>query len=54
VTGHVSKGDMLVSAGNGYAKSTILPPKIGTVIGKSIENKWTDGEGVVEVMVGRL
>jgi hypothetical protein len=54
VTGHVSKGDMLVSAGNGYAKSTILPPKIGTVIGKSIENKWTDGEGVVEVMVGRM
>jgi len=54
VTGHVSKGDMLVSAGNGLAKSSILTPKIGTVIGKAIENKWTDGEGVVEVMVGRL
>lgn len=54
VTGHVSKGDMLVSAGNGLAKSAILTPKIGTVIGKAIENKWTDGEGVVEVMVGRM
>jgi len=54
VTGHVSKGDMLISAGNGLAKASILQPKIGTVIGKAIQNKWTDGEGVVEVLVGRM
>ena len=53
-TGYVSKGDMLVSAGNGLAKATVLTPKIGTVIGKAITNKWSDGEGVVEVLVGRM
>jgi hypothetical protein len=54
VIGYVSKGDMLVSAGNGLAKSNILTPKIGSVIGKAIQNKWTEGEGVVEVLVGRI
>ena len=53
VVGHINKGDMLVSAGNGFAKS-IATPKLGTVIGKAIESKHTDGEGVVEVMLGRL
>lgn len=52
--GWVSKGDMLVSAGNGFAKTSIMSPKIGTVIGKAIENKNDTGEGYVEVMVGRL
>jgi hypothetical protein len=52
--GWVSKGDMLVSAGNGYAKTCIMTPKIGTVIGKAIENKTDSGEGFVEVLVGRL
>jgi len=54
VVGYVSKGDMLVSAGNGFAKTSILTPKIGTVIGKAIENKNDTGEGYVEVLVGRL
>ena len=54
VAGYVSKGEMLVSAGNGLAKSSILTPKIGSVIGKAIQNKWSDGEGVVEVLVGRI
>jgi hypothetical protein len=54
VKGFVSKGDLLVSAGQGYAKSSILTPKIGTVIGKAIENKNADGEGFVEIMVGRI
>lgn len=54
VVGWVSKGDMLVSAGNGFAKTSIMSPKIGTVIGKAIENKNDSGEGYVEVMVGRL
>ena len=54
VIGWVSKGDMLVSAGNGYATTSVLTPKIGTVIGKAIENKTDNGEGYVEVMVGRI
>jgi hypothetical protein len=54
VKGFVSKGDMLVSAGDGFAKTSIVTPKIGTVIGKAIENKFDDGEGLVEVLVGRM
>ena len=54
VKGTVSKGDMLVSDGRGYARASILVPKIGTVIGKAVENKFTDEEGIVEVLVGRL
>jgi hypothetical protein len=54
VKGPVSKGDMLVSAGQGFAKATITMPKVGTVIGKAIQNKYDDGEGVIEVLVGRL
>lgn len=53
VKGSVSKGDMMVSAGNGYAKATIISPKIGTVLGKSLENFEGD-EGVIEIAVGRL
>ena len=53
VVGRINKGDMLVSAGDGFAKS-ISTPKLGTVIGKAIESKHTDGEGVIEVMLGRL
>jgi len=53
VKGPVSKGDMMVSAGNGYAKATIIAPKIGTVLGKSLEN-FTGDEGVIEIAVGRL
>lgn len=54
VIGSVAKGDMLICAGNGRAKTSSITPKIGTVIGKAIENKTSDGEGMVEVMVGRL
>ena len=52
VRGKIHKGDMLVSGGNGYARPS-QDPKIGTVIGKALEN--FDGiEGVIEVVVGRL
>jgi hypothetical protein len=54
VVGKVSKGEMLISAGGGLAKASITMPKVGTVIGKAIANKLDDGEGIVEVMVGRL
>ncbi len=52
VTGAVRKGDMMVSAGNGTARSATAPV-MGSVIGKALEN--FDGEqGVIEVVVGRL
>jgi hypothetical protein len=52
VRGSVRKGDMMVSAGNGYARPW-NNPQMGTVIGKSLEN--FDGvEGIIEVAVGRL
>jgi len=52
VRGKIRKGDMMVSAGGGYARPT-NDPKIGTIIGKALED--FDGvEGVIEVVVGRL
>lgn len=52
VRGKIRKGDMLVSGGGGYARPT-TDPKIGTIIGKALEN--FDGvEGIIEVVVGRL
>jgi hypothetical protein len=52
VRGSVRKGDMMVSAGNGYARPW-NNPQMGTVIGKALEN--FDGiEGVIEVAIGRL
>lgn len=52
VVGKIEKGDMLISAGNGYAKSC-QEPKIGTVIGKSLED-FEGSTGIIEVVVGRL
>jgi len=52
VQGTVRKGDMMVSAGNGYARAE-EDPKLGSVIGKALED--FDGDtGVIEVVVGRL
>ena len=51
VVGPVTKGAMMVSAGNGAARAE-SNPKIGSVIGKALAN--FDGEaGVIEVVVGR-
>ena len=52
VIGPVSKGDMMVSAGNGHARAE-ENPSYGSVIGKAVED--FDGEiGVIEVLVGRM
>jgi hypothetical protein len=52
VRGKISKGDMLISGGNGFARPNQFPA-MGTVIGKALED--FDGyEGVIEVAVGRL
>jgi filamentous hemagglutinin len=52
VSGPVSKGDMMVSAGNGRAIACATPG-MGTVIGKALDNH-AGGDGVIEVVVGRL
>jgi hypothetical protein len=52
VMGQVRKGDMMVSAGNGMARSE-EEPKMGTVIGKALED-FDGDEGVIEVVVGRM
>jgi hypothetical protein len=52
VVGAVSKGDMMVSAGNGAARSE-SHPAMGTVIGKALED-FNGDQGVIEVVVGRL
>jgi hypothetical protein len=52
VSGPVSKGDMIVSAGNGRAMACATPA-MGSVIGKALENHIS-GDGIIEVVVGRL
>jgi len=53
VKGKINKGDMMVSAGDGFAKAAIASPAIGSVIGKALQN-FNEEEGVIEVAVGRL
>ena len=53
VKGKVRKGDMMISAGDGYAKAANSEPKMGTVIGKALAN-FDGEEGVIEVAVGRM
>jgi hypothetical protein len=52
VIGPVKKGNMMISAGNGYAQACATPA-VGTVIGKSLEN-FSGATGVIEVVVGRI
>jgi hypothetical protein len=52
VRGRVRKGDMMVAAGDGYARPD-YNPVLGSVIGKALED--FDGvEGIIEIVVGRL
>jgi len=54
VLGVVKKGDMLVaSAKSGYAIAS-NDPKTGAVIGKALANKDSNGDGIIEVAIGRL
>ena len=52
VRGKISKGDMLISGGNGFARPNQFP-SMGTVIGKALQD-FNGYEGVIEVAVGRL
>jgi len=52
VIGQVNKGDRLVSAGNGMARAATAEEVTAfNVIGRSLENKDTEGEGTVEAIV---
>jgi hypothetical protein len=52
VVGRVKKGDRLVSAGNGMARVGAKHELTAwNVIGRSLTNKTTDGEGTVEAIV---
>ena len=52
VRGKISKGDMMISGGNGYARPATAP-MIGSVIGKALEN-FDGTDGVIEIAIGRL
>ena len=52
VIGQIKKGDRLVSAGNGLARAASRNEITSfNVIGRSLQNKTTNGEGTVEVIV---
>jgi hypothetical protein len=52
VKGPVSKGSLMVSAGDGFARASTAPDP-GTIIGKALENFEGD-QGIIEVVVGRV
>ena len=52
VIGPVAKGDIMVSAGFGYARVN-NNPIIGTIIGKALQDVPFNGKAVIEVVVGR-
>ena len=53
VVGPVHKGDLMVSAGFGFAKVNNTPAA-GTVIGKALQEVTFAGKAVIEVVVGRV
>ena len=53
VIGPVHKGDLMVSAGHGFAKVNNTPT-VGTVIGKALQEVTFAGKAVIEVVVGRV
>lgn len=52
VVGPIRKGDMMVSAGNGFAQACATP-SFGSVLGKSLED-FNGEHGVIEIVVGRM
>lgn len=54
VVGKISKGDLITTAGISGHAAKAINPQVGTIIGKSLENKDTLEVGVIEVAVGRV
>jgi hypothetical protein len=53
VVGKIQKGDLLVTSSIPGVAIAAEDPKIGTVVGKALENYNNDHIGVIEVVVGR-
>jgi hypothetical protein len=53
VIGPIAKGDLLVSAGFGYAR-TNNNPRVGSILGKALQDFPNATKGIIEVVVGRL
>ena len=54
VIGKIEKGDLIVSSGIAGVAMANNDPKMGTVIGKALQNYDSDIVGIIEVAVGRL
>lgn len=55
VVGKINKGDLIVTSGiSGVAMAAPNNVKVGSVIGKSLENYDSDHIGIIEVVVGRV
>jgi len=53
IIGPVAKGDIMVSAGHGYARANNTPAP-GQAIGKAVDDFASPAKGVIEVVVGRV
>ena len=54
VVGRVKKGDMLTTSSTpGYAVKA-LDPKLGSIIGKALEDKDNGEAGIIQVAIGRV
>ena len=54
VVGKVKKGDMLTTAGIVGHAAKAIDPRVGTIIGKALEDKDYTEAGLIEVAVGRV
>lgn len=55
VVGKIQKGDLIVTSGiPGVGTAAVGDAKVGSVIGKALENYDSDHIGVIEVVVGRV
>ena len=53
VVGKIKKGDILVTAGIHGVATVSEDPKVGTIVGKAIEDYDSDHIGTIEIAVGR-
>jgi hypothetical protein len=52
VEGKVSKGQMLVTSSTPGCARVCFSPRIGTIIGKAVQDKTDEGIGIIEIAVG--
>lgn len=53
VVGRVQKGDLLTTAGTAGHAAKVIDAKVGTIVGKALEDKDTSQAGLIEISVGR-